>query len=120
MYQNNVAPIAFAPSQGSSARAFAMGVTGTLISFVVGPILIVLIGIVTDQVFWALFFGPLVVGAAGLVLGILAMALIRKGETVGRVATATTFGVISIVGGSIGLTFFLFYLMIFASMWATK
>lgn len=97
-----------------------MGVTGTLISFVVGPILIVFIGIVTDELFWALFFGPLVVGAAGMVLGILAMALIRKGETVGRVATATAFGVISIVGGSIGLTFFLFYVMILASAWATN
>lgn len=120
MYQNNVAPIEFAPSQGSSVRAIALGVTGTTISFLVGPILIVLIGILADQVFWALFFGPLVVGAAGMTLGILAIAIIRTGEPIARAATARTFGIISIIGGSIGLTFFIFYVMILASMWATK
>lgn len=113
------------PPQAAAPRSdnagVVLGIVGTVVALFLGPVAVYATCIITREWFYTLSIGTFIHGLAGIILGILALtANKRQSGNFGGMTRGKILGIVSIVGGSIGFTLFLFFAMILVTMWAIK
>lgn len=109
------------PPQRDDNAGLVAGIIGTVVSLFLGPVAVYAICIITREWFWTISAGTFIHGLTGVILGIFALtANKRRNGTFGGMTRGKIMGIVSIAGGSIGVTLFMFFAMIIGVMWAAK